>query len=1060
MSAPALFQSRTGRRLRAVLRWGRVALLFALFLAVAAGAYLHLIGLPNFAKQALLNHLRERGLEAQFTSARLGWGPEVIVDNAAFHRSDRPLGPRLAAGQARVHLDPAKLLRRRLSADALLISQGSLQFPLSEAAGDFLSVNDIYLNLVLLPNDTIRLQDGHANFRGIPIALRGTVTNFMAARDWNLRPAAAGTGPTAAPPRAPQDSLRQFAATLDQIHFPAAPRLDFNLTADGRDPDTLRMRLTLQSDGVQTPWGEAAGLKLDAECIRPMNPGSDPFITARLSAGVVTTPEARGQNLDLTAGISRAAGSNWQAAIRIAVSNFQGRQPGGPATTNALEAASLRWNGSVTLQSSPLALVTALGNGQAERLATPWGSADSASLTWMAVTDDRSPSAGESWGSWARMNRWTLDCRAVRVATPWGSADSAVLTWNATAVEGSPAADDSWGVWAKISRWAADWQADLGKVVTPDIQMDRFHCAGSWRAPELVCTNLEAALYSGGLSGRARLDVASRELKAGASFDFEAHQLARLLPAAAQTRLNEIQWARPPKAAFEARLVLPPWTRRPADWAARLLPTLQLTGDFSVGASSYRGMAFDSAQSRFAYSNRVWDIPGLHLAQPGGEADVDFNWNEETGGFLFIIDSHLDPGGLRPLLPERQQPLLDQAAFSKSDPPVIHAEIRGGWQEPATLAVRARLAATNFTARGEKVDGLEAAVEYSNSLARLLDVRLFKDGGELAAPFAEVDWKAGRISLSNAVSTLDPHLAVRLLGARAPAWLRVIGFDTPPAIHAGGAFVLNDPMATDLHLAISGANFRYRKLLAGTASGEVHWTGQKVALTNVQADLYGGTLRGWCFFNDEPAIGTDLHGQVTLANIELPLLARGWGAKSNRVEGVLEGNLAMTSGNTANNKSWTGSGRLSVARAVLWDIRLFGIFSPMLNAIIPGTGNSRAYQAGMSFVVTNGMAATDNLEIRSTDFRLLYRGTLNTEKELDARVEANVLRDFPIFGRMFSWAFSPLSRLFEYKIGGTLDAPTHQPLYIPRALTLILEPFRKKSPPPTGPSAAPAPPPP
>jgi hypothetical protein len=1046
MSAASLFQSRSGRRWRAVFRWGRVTLLSAVFLVVAAGAYLHLIGLPDFLKQALLNHLRERGFEAQFTSARLGWGPEVVVDNAAFHRSDRPLGPRLAAGQTLVHLNLAKLLRRRLSADALRISQGSLELPFSEAAGDFLSVNGIYLDLVLLPGDAIRLQDGRASFHGIQIALRGTVTNYMAARDWNLWPA---------PARAPRDSLRRFAATLDKIHFPARPRLDLNLIADGRDPDTLRMKLTLQSDGVQTPWGEAAGLKLDADCARPLNPGSAPFLTARLSAGAVTTPQAQGDNLDLTADISRDAGSNWQAAVHFAVSNFKGRQPG-PAATNALQAASLRWNGSVTLQPSPLALAAASGKGQADRVATPWGSAESAALTASATAVEGAPAAGDNRGFWAKINRWALDWQAVRVATPWGSAESAALAGSAAAVEGSPAADDSWGFWAGINRWGLDWKADLGKVVTPKIQMDRFLCAGSWRAPELVLTNLEAALYGGGLSGRARLDVASREVKAGARFDFEARQLARLLPPAAQTRLNEIQWERPPKAALEARVVLPSWTNRPPEWAAQLMPSLQLAGDFSVGASSFRGMAFDSVQSRFAYSNQVWDIPRLHLALPGGEADVDFTGNDETGGFLFVIDSHLDPGGLRPLLPERRQPLLDEAAFSKTDPPIVHAEIRGFWREPARLAVRARLTATNFTVRGEKVEGLEAAVEYTNSLARFRGVRVFKDGGELAAPLAEMDWAAKKISLSNVVSTLDPRIAVRLLGTRAPTWLRVIGFDTPPAIRAGGSFVPGDPMATDLRFAISGTNFRYSKLLAGTASGEVHWTGQRVALTNVQAGLYGGTLRGWWFFDDAPEIGTDCRGQVSVAKIELPLLARGWGAKSNRVEGVLEGSMAMTRGNTANKKSWTGSGRLSVRRALLWDIRLFGIFSPMLDAVIPGAGESRAYQAGADFVVTNGMVATDNLEIRSTDFRLLYRGTLNTEKELDARVEANVLRDFPLFGRFFSLVFSPLSRLFEYEIGGTLDAPTHRPL-IPN---LILEPFRKKSRPSADDSPAPVKPPP
>jgi hypothetical protein len=259
-------------------------------------------------------------------------------------------------------------------------------------------------------------------------------------------------------------------------------------------------------------------------------------------------------------------------------------------------------------------------------------------------------------------------------------------------------------------------------------------------------------------------------------------------------------------------------------------------------------------------------------------------------------------------------------------------------------------------------------------------------------------------------------------------------------------------MATDLRFAVSGRNFRYSKLLAGTASGEVRWAGQNVTLTNVQAGLYDGTLRGWCVFDDKPETGSDFRGRVSAAKIALPLLARGWSAKSNRVEGVLEGNMEITRGNTADTKSWTGSGRLSVGRALLWDIRLFGIFSPMLNAVIPGAGDNRAYQGGMSFVVTNGMVATDDLEIRSTDFRLLYRGTLNTERELDARVEAYVLRDFPILGKYIGLVFSPLSRLFEYKIGGTLDAPTRQPL--------ILEPFRKKSLAPAGQSPAPAKPPP
>jgi hypothetical protein len=1040
MSLAAPSKSRPRRRLRALFGWGCALLLLAVLLVVGAGAYLHLVGLPTFLKQKLLGSLRDRGFEAQFTRARLNWGPEMVVQDATLRRSGQPLAPRLSAAQAVIRFNSAKLLRRRIGVDSVLISQGALQLPYSEAPGDLLLLTNVSLNLDFFAGDTLQIEDAHAGLHGIQISLRGSVTNFMAASEWSLWQSAGPTQPQG------RDSLRRIATTLDQVHFQAPPNLKLNLTADGRDPDTLQADLTFDLDGIQTPWGDATILKLAADYQKPVLPGSSPHLNVRLSAATAITPQARGANLILTADISRATGSNLQADVYFPIANFDGRLPGA-GETNGIQAASLVWNGKVTVQPSPPALVAASGTWQIGRIKTPLGSADSAVLTLGAAAVEDSPPASPSWGFLAKINHWSVEVQATRAATSWGSADSAVVKFNAAATEGSPDAGDAWGFWANFNRWAVDWQASVVKFVTTEIQMDRFGCAGSWRAPELLLTNLSATFYSGGVSGRASLDVASRELKAGGRFDFEARRLAHFLPAAAQTRLAEILWERPPRVAFEGRVALPEWSRWPSDWAAQLLPSLQVNGDFSLGPSSFRGLALDSAQSRFSYSNQVWEIPSLHLVRPGGEAWVDFTENGETGSFAAVIDSHLDPADLRPLLPAGQQSLLDKVAFSKADPPIIHAEIRGLWQEPATLAINARLAATNFTTLDEKVERLETAVEYTNSLARLTGLRLSKDGGELDAPLVEMDLKAGKFTLSNGVSTLDPQVVIRLLGPQTPAWFRAIGFDTPPTIQAGGSFVLGDAMATDLHFDIAGRNFRYLKLLAETASGQVGWIAKSVTLTNVQANLYAGTLNGWCVFDDTPEIGTLFHGRASVDGIELPLLVRGWSTKSNNVQGVLKGSMTLTDGNTANVKTWTGYGALSVTNALLWDFRLFGIFSPILNAIVPRFGDIRAYQGSVDYVATNGMVATSDLEIRCTDFRLEYRGTLNTKQELDARVKAEVLRDTPILGPIISLVFSPFSELFEYKIGGTLDAPTRQPLLIPKALTNILEPFHKKPPP-------------
>ena len=991
MDAPP--KSRLTRRLRAALRWARITALFCLFLVAAAGAYLHLIGLPDFLKRPLLGRLRERGFEAQFSNARLGWGPEVVIDNAAFDCPGQPLVPRFSGERCVARFDLAGLLHRRVKLALLRISQGSLQLPLSAAKGDFLSVNNVSMDLALLPNDAIRLQVAHASFHGMQIDIQGTVTNFMAARDWNPRAAAAPANrpPAANPPPDPYSALRQFAEVLGKIHFLSPPHLSVFLGADGHDPDSLWTSLSLRAGGTQTPWGEATGVRLTASCVHPMNPGPSPFLKVRLTASDLTAPQAKARNMELTANVSRADGTNLTAVVNWAADDCQGRWLAA-APTNDFEAAHLDWNGSATLRPTPLTFVAATG---------------------------------------------TL--RGEQVATRWGSAQSAHVTCAASATEGSPAADASWGLWANFNRWALDWQADVNQVTGPKINFGRIQCAGRWRAPELVLTNLDAALYGGRFAGGIRLDVSSRELGADASLDFDPRQISHLLTPSTQLWMAQLQWDQPPRIAARATLVLPDWTKPGPDWWNEVLPSLQIAGNFSVGPASYRALQVSSAESSFTYSNQAWSLPRLRATRPEGDLLLDYTGSDETGDFLLVADSGMDPKIARPLLPPQRQPLLDEVSFSA--PPQIHAEVRGCWGQPGKTAFTARFTATNLTVRGEKIDSLAAAVDFTNLLARFTDGRLVTGAGQLAAECVAADFAAKRISLSNAVSTLDPAAVLRALGTLAPGWLKTLVFDTPPTVKVQGSFAPDDALATDLHFAVSGRNFHHDNLAAGQISGEVHWAARSIAVTNLSAHLYEGSMSGWGLFDYAPKVGTDVRGRISLSKIQLPLLARAFGTKSNHLEGSLDAGVSILGGNSEDLRSWRATGHVFVSQARLWDIKIFGVFSPILNAIVPGSGNTRAYQASADFVVTNAVLNTDNLEIRSTGFRLVYHGTLNTDKQLNARAEALLLRNTPFIGELFRWPFALVGKLFEYKIGGTLNAPTYKPLYMPKILTEILHPF-------------------
>jgi hypothetical protein len=108
--------------------------------------------------------------------------------------------------------------------------------------------------------------------------------------------------------------------------------------------------------------------------------------------------------------------------------------------------------------------------------------------------------------------------------------------------------------------------------------------------------------------------------------------------------------------------------------------------------------------------------------------------------------------------------------------------------------------------------------------------------------------------------------------------------------------------------------------------------------------------------------------------------------------------------------------------------------------MVPGVGNSRASAGTCSFVITNGIIRTDDMELRSTGMRLQYRGTVDFQGRVNARAEAGLLRDMWLVGPIVSTVFWPMTRLFEYKVTGTLGDPKAVPVWlIPK---IMLFPFQ------------------
>jgi hypothetical protein len=165
-------------------------------------------------------------------------------------------------------------------------------------------------------------------------------------------------------------------------------------------------------------------------------------------------------------------------------------------------------------------------------------------------------------------------------------------------------------------------------------------------------------------------------------------------------------------------------------------------------------------------------------------------------------------------------------------------------------------------------------------------------------------------------------------------------------------------------------------------------------------------------------------------------------SSSNRLQGLLTGNLIVTNANSSDMHSWDGYGKARLRDGLIWEIPVFGFLSRPLDGFLPGLGSSTVSDGSARFIITNSVIFSDDLELKASVMRMHYDGTVDFDGRVNARVEAELLRDAWVIGRVLSLALWPVTKMWEYKVTGTLDEPRTEPLHIPKALRAPFHPFQ------------------
>lgn len=1011
------------RGCRRVFRWCRISVLLFVLAGAAFLLYLNQVGLPAFVQERIETELRTRAVDVQLGRVRLRGFHELSARNIQIGQTGQTNGPRLLLPDAELRLDFRALKRFQLKIESVALRKAQLLWAIATTNGpaESLSINDISTEVHFTDGDQWELQHFDGYFLGTHLHLLASITNGSAMARWF-----SASKPTNA--SAWQEQFDRWAARLKQVQLPPTSVLSLKVIGDGRDPAGFRADFNLQAPSAETPWGYLKHLSL--------------------TAGLAPLSRERGEveaRIDLLVSELETNDRQWRigsntlaGAVQLSLTNH--------ALLSArfdwnLETAATRWvqATNIHLLTATLPTTNAIDGPLKTTLMLEAG--EIASRLVQTRTNHLTAELFHSLTNFTSIDgHWQL--RIEQLATQWGQAETVHLTGRVVSpnLAAPGPADGTWGPWSLIDTLQLDWECQLGPVRSPDLRLESLYCTGGWRAPQVRVQRFHSALYGGQFEASANLNVATREVGSQLKFDFDLHQIKPLLTPAARRWLEQFTWTTPPHVTAEARLILPVWTNTQPAWRAKVLPTVELAGAFEGTSGAFRGIPVSAAQSHFSLTNSIWHLPDLSVNRPEGSARLDYTGDMRTQDFHWDIESHIDVKALEPVLDEPEMRALEMFQFNGA--PDIRGEIWGRWRERESVGFRGRVLATNFTFRGERWERFNTDVSYTNLVLNFTDARILRDGRYVKAPGGAYDFREHVIFLTNAVSTLDPGLATKVMGPKIQEIMRPYHFSEPPTVRVNGRVPTTDVDKADLHFEVAGSGFDYWRFHLPHVSGDVFWRGDFLSVTNVQASFYKGQLTWAGEFDFGAPARTDFRFRGHAEDVDLRMLMRDLSPATNHLEGILSANLVITAANSEDWKSWQGFGDANLRDGFLWNIPIFGFLSPILNKVVPGLGQSRASAAAATFLIDKSVIRTSDLEVRSAALRLQYEGSADFKGAVDAKMQAEILRDAWAVGRVVSLALWPLAKVFEYKISGTLADPKSEPLYIPRFLFFPFHPIK------------------
>lgn len=578
----------------------------------------------------------------------------------------------------------------------------------------------------------------------------------------------------------------------------------------------------------------------------------------------------------------------------------------------------------------------------------------------------------------------------------------------------------------------AELKVQSRRTQTPVGLFDRWSIDAALAGSRVELTSLVLRQGDHRLNLGGAVSLANRKAEFRLFSDLPLNQWMAIWPRAWRVRLEQIGYELQGSASIEL------WGG-PAPWSEI---GRHLGGWISIEKAECGGVWVEKAFLSIRREEDVFTLEKLDGVVGRGARQGPLKaaaaFDTATGAFHGEMEGAFNPHLWKPLLLKTQMEILDWFRFGDV-PPVVKLEFSGVAGDLQQFAFQGSMNATSFAYRGVSVTAGSAGLALRDGVMRLDPLDIRREEGA-ARGWIELDYNR-QTAAFHVDSTADPHAVARMIGPGPGRFLEDYRFEGPAHVTASGVVSYVGFSPVDVEAWVEGRGVGLGWALADTASFRVRALNRRVEITDIRAEAYGGLLTGRMAFyplNKPYDLRYDAVGQLADVRFE-ELMAALIRLEENPYKGRLsadfrlEGRVGEGRGRTA-----LGEGRIRVEDGELFQIPLMGGLSEWLARIYPGLGFASQTDFRAEYLLRDGAFHTEEALLEGSVLSLKAKGDYRLDRSLDMTVQVQPLRD-GVVAEAVRLATSPLTKLLEFKLSGTIADPKWRPVNLPKEMFLIFD---------------------